>query len=69
MKYDNKSISKNIKAMRAKAGLTQEETAEKLKMTRASYSSREKEPRKYSLEKLEQMAELFGCSVGDFFMD
>ena len=56
-------ISKNIKRLRAENGLTQEQLAEKLFISRQSVSSWENDRTQPDLEMLGKLSELFGVSV------
>lgn len=65
----NEKAAKRIKSFRAVAGLTQAEMAEKLGVTTKVYSRYENDPYSVPVAKLVPLAEQFGCSLGDFFVD
>lgn len=59
----------NLKEMRNKASLTQQEVADKLKIDRSSvakWESGEVMPRS---DKLKQLSEILGCTVDDLLSD
>ena len=67
--YDNREVSamrqigKNIKKYRAQMGMTQDQLAEKLHVTRQAVSNWENGKTQPSIETLTAMGELFGVSV------
>lgn len=65
---DERKISQNIKAERIRAGFTQSEIANALNISRITYRRMEKTPKAYTFDKLETLANAFGCNVTDFFM-
>lgn len=67
--YTNEQATKQIKAIRTLAGFTQAEMADKLGITVKVYSKYENNPYSVPIAKLEPVANLLGCTVGDFFVD
>ena len=71
-----KTIGRNIRAARTQAGLTQEQTAERLKISQLHFGRLERGERPASLEQLAQIAQvldvptaslLSGCVMGENF--
>ena len=63
-----REASKRIKSLRALKGFTQEEMADKLKLSRKVYANYENNPYAVPMKKLVPVADLLGCKVGDFFV-
>ena len=61
------TISRNIKAERARAGLSQEETAKHLGVERRAYIDKERLAR-FRPEELLKLAKAFNCTVESFYM-
>lgn len=61
----NKIVSQNIKKLRRKAGLTQRQTAEYLKVSYSWYRRMENNQIKASIVQIFQLAEIFGVSFAD----
>lgn len=59
--------SRRIKSFRTLKGFTQAEMADKLKVTRRVYAGYENKPYSVPIRKLQPVADLLGCKVGDFF--
>lgn len=68
MKEKLKYISKNMKFLRRKNGLVQEEVAHLLGVSRVTYCNYEKNPQRVKIETLQNMADIFECQLVDFFM-
>ena len=60
--------SRKIKSFRALKGYTQEDMATKLGLSRKVYIKYENSPYSVPIEKLEPVAKVLGCRVGDFFV-
>ncbi len=60
-------IRNNIKSLRVKRGLTQEETASLLGISRATYNDYETNPGNVKIETYSKMAQIFKCNLADFF--
>lgn len=60
-----KKISENIKRIRMEKGLTQQEVAEKLFVTRQCVSKWERGKTIPDIKSLERLSELFSCSIHD----
>lgn len=67
--YSNDQVTKRIKSIRTLAGFTQAEMADKLGVTVKVYSKYENNPYSVPIAKLVPVAEMLGCTVGDFFVD
>lgn len=63
--FDTKAIIKNIRAIRSRIGLTQEEVAARLGMTQAAYGAWEIGRKQLTLENLERIAGAFECDLAD----
>jgi transcriptional regulator with XRE-family HTH domain len=61
------SITEKVTKLREQSGLTQEEVANKLGISRQRWISVEKSERDLNTEELEKLATLFGIDVTDFF--
>lgn len=59
-------VRNNIRSLRVKANLTQEEVAKKLGVTRQQYYLYEKEPLKIKVKTLLKLADILNCKVEDF---
>lgn len=59
------NLYKKIQDFRQKAGLTQEELAEKVGLSRGAITSIEQGRRKVTVEELLKLCEAFSCSYGD----
>lgn len=68
METSELQISRNIKSCRSKVGMTQEQIAEKLGITKQTYLSIENNPMSYSINKLNEIAKAFNCNIDDFFL-
>lgn len=68
METSELQISRNIKACRSKVGMTQEQIAEILGITKQTYLSIENNPMSYSINKLNEIAKVFNCNIDDFFL-
>lgn len=62
-------LKRNMKALRVKAGYTQEDVADLLYVTRETVFRWEKEPERMSFVKLADIAKLYNCTVNDFFAE
>lgn len=60
-------VANNLRSARVRAGLTQEEAAERLGVYRQTVVRYEANPASINLKKFLQLAELYGCSVSYFF--
>ena len=60
---DPRELAERLRAARMKAGLTQEQAADALKMARTTVVALEKAQRRIRAEELRHMAELYGSSV------
>ena len=61
-------VSRRIKSLRTLKGLTQEEMAGKLNVSRSAYIRYEKNPYNVPTKKLMSIANLLDCKIGDFFV-
>lgn len=61
-------IKNNIKSLRVKKGLTQEDVAYLMGISRATYNDYETRPENVKIETYNKMADIFDCNLIDFFM-
>ena len=59
------SISSNIKRLRKKSGMTQDELAEKMHVTRQAISNWETEKNQPDIESLNALASIFGTDINE----
>ncbi len=64
----NEQIGNNMKAMRVKANMTQQEVAEKLGVNRVTVLNWENKPGTVSIKIFVDLANTYKCNVADFFM-
>ena len=69
MKEKLKYVSNNMKSYRARLGYSQEDMAEFLGITRATYCDYEVNPQKVKIEVFENMSNILGCTLADFFKE
>lgn len=67
MTEDNKTISRNIKAVRVQRGYTQGQMANMLNVSVPTYIKMENQPIELKLVKIKELAKVLKCSVSDFF--
>ena len=65
----NQEIGRKIALQRQKAGMTQEAVAEALTIGNEAVSRLERGTVAASVPRLMELAQLFGCQTGDFFME
>ena len=65
----NQRIGQRIAVQRLKAGMTQEDVSKALGMNNESISRLERGAVAASVPRLMELAELFDCKTGDFFLD
>lgn len=57
----------NIKAIRVKLGLTQQDMAKKLGMSKSAYCSKENNKRRFTIEEAYKISEIFGLPIEKIF--
>lgn len=62
-------ITNNMKSLRARVGMSQEEVAKCLGISRASYCDYEVNPSKVKVETFKKLSLLFNCNISDFFIE
>lgn len=67
METNELQISRNIKAQRNKKGYTQQDVADILKVSKATYLDIENKPLKRAIGELMKLADIFECTLDDFF--
>ena len=68
-KINNDAAKRNVRSYRIKAGLTQNEAAKQMKVSRSTFIRWEQKPAKMTFENKEKMAVLYNCTVDDFFTE
>lgn len=68
METNEMQVSRNIKAVRERYGLSQEQLAEKIGITDRTYKNIEKNPFSYTINKLNDIAVAIGCNINEFFL-
>lgn len=68
MGYEVENIKKNIKSLRVRKGLTQENTADLLNMSRQNYVRYESNPEDIKIDSLIKMSKIFNCELVEFFL-
>lgn len=69
MKEKLKYISNNIKSSRVRYGLSQEDMADKLGISRVTYCDYEVNPQRLKVETLQLIADILCCNLADFFKE
>jgi len=64
-----KYVSNNIKSYRVRLGLTQDNLADLLGVSRITYCDYEVNPQKVKVETLQQIADILKCNLSDFFVE
>lgn len=67
-KITSEQISNNMKGCRTRAGFSQEEVAKSLEVRRETVINWENKPGTVCLKTFIALADLYDCSVNDFFM-
>lgn len=67
--FDKEIVSRNLKAMRVRSGMTQQEAAEKLGVSVVTFRKYEKDPSKLSFGNIIKLSEMYGCLPRVFFME
>jgi len=62
-------VTNNIKSLRNRVGLKQEEVANLLGVSRITYCSYETTPQKVTIEILYKLSSIFKCRLSDFFTE
>jgi len=68
MKDRLKYISNNMKAYRVRSGLTQDNIAKLLGISRATYNDYETNPQSVKVETYRKIADILNCDLVDFFI-
>ncbi len=68
METNEKQISNNIKAMLKRYGISREELADKLGITKRTLIKIVNHPNKYSINYLNEVASAIGCNINEFFL-
>jgi len=69
MKEKLSFVSNNMKSFRARANLTQEDTAKLLGVSRATYNDYEVNPQNVKIETFSKLSKIFHCRIVDFFVE
>ena len=65
----NEMLSKKLKASRISVGLTQEQVADLLGVTRATFNSYENNPGNVAISVFQKLANIYKLNVSDFFTE
>lgn len=65
----NEMLSKRLKASRISAGLTQEQVADLLGVTRVTFNSYENNPGNVAISVFQKLANIYKLKVSDFFTE
>lgn len=68
MKEKLKYISNNLKSYRARMGYSQDQIADLLNISRATYCDYEVNPQKVKIETYVKIADILNCKLSDFFV-
>lgn len=68
METNEEQVSRNIKSMKVKYGLTNDIIAERLNVSSKTYMTIENNPFNYDMNKLIEVANVIGCNINDFFL-
>jgi transcriptional regulator with XRE-family HTH domain len=68
METNEKQISNNIKAMLKRHDISREYLAEKLGITTRTLIKVINHPNRYSIDYLNQVANIIGCNINEFFL-
>lgn len=60
-------VKYNLKGLRAKRGITQEQMAEVLEITSSTYNRKENGLREFTIEEAKKISEFFGESIEEIF--
>jgi transcriptional regulator with XRE-family HTH domain len=69
METNEEQVSRNIKSVRQKRGLTQEEIAKNMSISKPTYIQIENNPFKQSITKLIELSDVLDCSIDEFFLE
>lgn len=62
-------VTNNMKSLRNRVGLKQDDVAKKLNTSRATYCGYEVNPKKVTIETLYKLSNIFNCKLSDFFTE
>ena len=65
----NEMLAKNLKIARMSAGLTQEQVADLLGITRVTFNSYENNPGNVAISVFQKLADIYKLNVCDFFTE
>lgn len=68
MKEKLRYITNNMKSYRNRLGYTQEQMADLLNVSRATYCDYETNPQNVRIEVFKKMADILQCDLSDFFI-
>ncbi len=68
METNEQQVSRNIRASRIRRGKTQQMIANELNITERTYKNIEAHPLNYDISKLNEIADVIGCNVNEFFL-
>ena len=62
-------VTNNMKSLRVRLGLSQDEVAKRMHVTRVTYCNYETNPQKVTLGILYELSEILKCKLSDFFIE
>lgn len=68
METNELQVSRNIKSVRQRVGLTQEDVASKMGITKQTYLKIENKPFSISITKIQVLADILKCNIDEFFL-
>lgn len=68
METNEKQVSNNIKAMLKRYDMSRDELSKRLGISKRTLITIVNQPFKYSINYLNEIANIIGCNINDFFM-
>ena len=68
METNEEQVVRNIKAIQKRYGLTDSDISSKLGITERTYLNIKNHPFNYSINKLNEIADIIGCNINEFFL-
>jgi len=65
---NEEQVVRNIKAIQKRYGLTDADISSKLRITERTYLKIKNHPFNYSINKLNDIANIIGCNINEFFL-
>lgn len=68
METNEEQVVRNIKAIQKRYGLIDADISSKLNITERTYTNIKNHPFSYSINKLNEIADVIGCNINEFFL-